>query len=161
MKIDHFEATLEDKPCEVYFFKSWATYRHPVTPKGPIYLEQAITGRAYYRAWMCPEGDQRRFVYFEKVSQERQAIDLVLPAGDHFAYLPRKGVEPPAVERPLKPAELLSVDEFIIGSGTADRQAQRVRQKVAYTYRYRYKPDGSMLSYTIDNREGKVIVQNF
>lgn len=159
MNTDHIEATLEDKPCEVYFFGSWSTYRHPVTPTGAIHLEQALTRARYYRAWLCDEGRQRRFVYFEAVSQKREAVDLALPGGVAVAYLPRPGPGPAAIERPLKAAELLSVDEFIIGD--AERKAQRVRQKVVYRYLYRYRPDGGLLSATVTNVDGKVTVLNF
>ena len=54
-------------PCEVYFFESWSTYRHPITPTGPLQYEDALGRKGFYRAWMCEKNNSNYFVFFEGV----------------------------------------------------------------------------------------------
>ena len=158
MNIDHIEGSLEGKPCEIFFFESWGTYSHPVTPVRPLFFEQTLLLGKYYRAWMCTEGNERRFVYFEAVTNRRQAIEAGPSVSRFSVYLPREGANPPAIDRPLALGEIIGLGEYIAATPADKGQTALIRQKVSFSYRYRYKPDGSLLSATITNPEGTVSV---
>ena len=54
--------------CQVYFFKSWATYSHPVKPVDAIDYTESIRRGKFYRAWMCDTKESRSlFVLFEGI----------------------------------------------------------------------------------------------
>lgn len=166
MTTDHIRATLDGQPCEVYFFKSWTSYAHPVTPVDPMYLEDALQRAKYQRAWMCrSQGGEPRFVLLETV--DNQSRPLKLPEGAPAAgpaarfFEARGSADCPELGAPLKADDLAAASAFIAVLPAPAAQAMWVTQKVLSSFRYRYRDDGALASVTITNPEGKVNVLEY
>ncbi|MBX3622959.1 MAG: hypothetical protein KF891_23560 [Rhizobacter sp.] len=166
MTTDHLRATLDDQPCEVYFFKSWTSYAHPVTPVDPMYLEDALQRGKYQRAWMCRAQGEPRFMQIETIAS--QARPVALPEGAPAAgpaarfFEARGSVEHPQLGRPLQPDDLAAAETFIaVLPEAAASQPLWVAQKVQASFRYRYRDNGALESVTITNPEGKVNVLDY
>lgn len=168
MTTDHIGAQLDDQPCEVYFFRAWTSYAHPVTPVDPLFLEQALQRGKYQRAWMCQDKGEPRFMLLETVENMAEPIELkggapATTAGTVSAFEARTDAGKPTLGRPMKLDELVGAGRFIAalpveGQGT---RTLLVSQKVISSFRYRYKPDGALASVTMLNPEGKTRVLEY
>lgn len=166
MTTDHLPASLDDQSCEVYFFKAWTSYAHPVKPVDPMYLEDALQRPKYQRAWMCRTQGEPRFVLLE--TMDNKVRPVTLPAGAPASgaaarfFEARGSVEQPQVGRPLKADEVASAPAFIaVLPGKDAAQPLWVSQRVLSSFRYRYRDDGALASVTITNPEGKVNVLDY
>lgn len=72
--IENIRADKDGKECDVFFFKSWGSYSHPVTPVDPISYEEALRRDGFSRAWMCGPQNNRQFMLFEGVRVSRSGI---------------------------------------------------------------------------------------
>lgn len=160
MPIDHVDGELDSQRCKAYFFGRWSTYAHPVTPTQPLYLEQALLRRNFYRAWACGAGKAQRFVRFEAVANEVASLssakapsnEIVRPR--FFEVLPVQG-KPAGLGAEITASEATRLGVFGLRfDDTAEPLV--VRQQVTYSYQYRYHPDGRLRAVTITNAEGKV-----
>jgi hypothetical protein len=162
MSTDHLDARLDDLDCEVYFFRAWCTYAHPVTPIDPLFLEQALQRPKYQRAWMCNDRGERRFVLLETIENTTRSIALPGGAprtGDAAALFALKnGTE---LGAPLKPHEAVAAPEFVAVLPGPSATPMHVKQKVISSFHYRYKDDGRLASVTTVNPEGKVNVLEY
>jgi hypothetical protein len=167
MTTDHILAALDGQACEVYFFESWTSYAHPVTPVDPIDLEDALLRGKYQRAWMCrSQGAEPRFVLIETI--DNQSRTLKLPEGAPTAgpaarfFEARGSAEHPELGAALKADDVAAAKTFIaVLPAPAAAQPLWVTQKVLSSFRYRYRDDGALASVTITNPEGKVNVLDY
>lgn len=168
MTTDHIGAQLDDQPCEVYFFRAWTSYAHPVTLVDPLFLEQALRRGKYQRAWMCRDKGEPRLALLETMENKTQPIELqggapVTAAGTVCAFEARTDAGRSALGRPMKLDELVGASRFIAalpseGKGTS---TLLVSQKVISSFRYRYRPDGALASVTMVNSEGTTKVLEY
>ena len=162
MSIDHVSADLQGQPCDAYFFARWSTYAHPVTPHEPMFLEQALLRKQYYRAWSCQVSGQARFELFEAVANGLRRLD-----GGALPGAP--GAEPQffalaagdALGPPITAAQALQSERFGLRFKRGVEGSYAVSQRVVYSYRYRYKADGRLDAVSITNAEGKVSVLQY
>lgn len=168
MSTDHYRASLDDEPCEVYFFKAWTSYAHPVKPVDPMYLEEALRRPKYQRAWMCRRQGEPRFVLLETMNSTARPISLPegAPASGQAArfFEARGSIDKPQLGQPLQADDIASAPAFIAvlpaNANTASPPLW-VSQRVEASFRYRYRDDGALASVTITNPEGKVNVLDY
>jgi hypothetical protein len=157
MTVDHVSAELAGEPCDAYFFARWSTYSHPVTPQEPLYLEQALLRKNFYRAWSCAVSGQPRFVLFEAIANQAQLLagGVVSPDGAEgplFFALAEGG----SLGAPITAAQAMQSSRFGLRFERGPRGGIVVQQKVSFSYRYRYRADGRLDTVTITNNEGVV-----
>lgn len=143
--------------CGVYFFKSWKTYSHPVTPVDPILLDEALRREWCYRGWMTLDGADR-FVGFEKVRSIREPTQLDAGA-DRLpwpcGYLAQYVEDDLAVGPNRALGDLLYAHEYLVQTDPAERSLVRVKQSIVYSYDYTYEPDGRLKEIVVTNAEGQ------
>jgi hypothetical protein len=166
MSTDHIAARLDDLPCEVYFFRAWTSYAHPVTPVDPMFLEQALERGKYQRAWMCRrQNGDHRFLLLETVDSRAQPIDLPggapSPAAALSVFEARGSRDRPQLGRALSPDDIAAATDFIAVLPGERSRPLWVSQKVQASFRYRYRDDGTLASVTITNPEGRVNVLEY
>ncbi len=160
MSIDHVDGELDGQRCKGDFFGRWSTYAHPVTPTQPLYREQVLLRRAFYRAWACGAGKAMRFVRFEAIGNDVSGLqgakvsakELVRP---RFFELLNANGEPVGLGSEISASEAARLGSFGVRV-EGDAAPLVVRQQVTYSYQYRYDPDGRLRTVTITNAEGKV-----
>ena len=162
MSTEHVSAELEGQPCNAYFFARWSTYAHPVTPHEPMVLEQALLRKQFYRAWSCPVSGQPRFELFEAVANNLQRLGGGAPPSEpgteaQFFALQDGGT----LGQPITAAQALKSGDFGLRFKRGVEGAYVVRQKIIYSYRYRYKANGSLDTVSITNAEGKLSVLQY
>jgi hypothetical protein len=159
MDIDHLDAIFEGMRCNVYFFESWTTYTHPVTPIRPMYFGRAVLGENYYRAWMCDVGAEPKFILFQNINNGMASLpaNFATPSSAAISFFEadRTNGEVKAGKM-LTPSETIGLSEFVACQGAGGRQAWVISQKIIFSYRYRYRADGRLASAEITNPEGKV-----
>ena len=163
MTTDHIAASLDNTPCEVYFFEGWTSYSHPVTPVRPLFLEQALRRGKYQRAWMCTDQGVQRFVLLETVENHTSNIELqdgTVATTDAVKAF-EAGSAGVALGRPLPLGETIAAQQFIAALPGAGANTLKVAQKVISSFRYRYKADGALASVTMVNPEGKINVLEY
>jgi hypothetical protein len=162
MSTHHLDARLDGLDCEVYFFRSWGTYAHPVTPIDPLFLEQALLREKYQRAWMCHDQGERRFVLLETIENKANTIALQggAPAsGDTPRFF---ALEPGSqLGAPLESHAAVAADEFVAMLPGPSAVPLHVTQNVMSSFRYRYRDDGRLATVTATNRDGKVNVLEY
>jgi len=165
MTTDHIAASLDEMPCEVYFFEGWTSYSHPVTPVRPLFLEQALRRSKYQRAWMCADQGAQRFVLLETVENHASTIELqsgaVTTTDAVKAFEASSALGSTALGRPLQLGETIAAKEFIAALPGNEANTLKVSQKVISSFRYRYKADGALASVTMINPEGKTNVLEY
>lgn len=165
MKIDHIEAKLDEQLCQVYFFESWATYSHPVTPVRPLFFEQVVQRDNHCRAWMCGEGAKKQFVMFESVANERVPLK---EGGGNLAAAETVGVFVATPEGKtvhagahLKQGDIIGREQYVATWRDGEPKSAWITQKLNYRYRYHYRPDGSLLKVVITNADGDVTTLDY
>lgn len=165
MSVEHVAAELGGQPCKIYFFARWSTYAHPVTPHEPLYLEQALLRKNFYRAWTCQSEGQTRFVLFEAVANELSSLDgTPLPGAD--AETPTflaliDGTNGPNLGPAISAAQAFERGAFGLRFAHGAAGSFSVRQRVNFSYHYAYRADGRLQTATITNPEGRVNVLQY
>lgn len=161
MAIEYINSAIEEKPCQVYFFESWSTYTHPVKPIKPLYFEQAILLKAYYRAWLCQTGPEtKQFVLFENVVNQLKETDI---SKSHikkespvslYAVIEDDGSILAGEEIELK--DSLMSGNYLVSVSDGKQNLILINQVIHKSFRYLYRSDGSLQNATVTNSEGKV-----
>jgi hypothetical protein len=165
MSTEHVSGELETQSCDIYFFASWSTYAHPVTPKEPLYLEQVLLRKQFYRAWTCKVSGEARFLLFEAVANDVHRLDggaiPAAPGEEPQFFTLIDSAHGLSVGAPITAAQALRSGSFGLRFGRGAEGTFSVRQKITYSYRYRYKSDGRLETVTITNPEGRVNVLRY
>ena len=155
--VDHAEMNLEGLPCDVYFFKRWGTYSHPVTPIDPIDYEIAVMREGFCLAWMCKEGSNELFTKFQARTNNITETDIISPTKsesiEYYEYLTNGGkVE---VGRKLTIGETITLEKFLISLPDSRNNLLANEQNISYTYHYIYNDDGLLKKVLITNMLGE------
>lgn len=162
--VDHANSNLDNMPCEVFFFKRWGTYSHPVTPIEPIEFEEAIGREGFCMAWMCTNHGKKQFSQFQVRENNIVATELLKPEpqGDtpkFYALVEENGKQ--AVGRVLDIDDVVNSTGYLIAFPGTDQYLSLNKQLISYTYRYLYREDGSLKQAVITNELGKVNTINY
>ena len=163
MGTDSISMKLEGQECLVYFFTGWGSYSHPVTPSGPILWEDALVRDSYYRTWMCQEQGEDRFVLFERINNQRRAVEshdtpkLQVQAGTFELIENRSRI---SLGNPLNAEEAFLSKHFLNQREGHDTQLEELTPTVDLSYRYHYDINGLLRTVTIINPEGKTSILN-
>ena len=143
-------------PCEVYFFESWSTYQHPVTPTGPLQYEDALGRKGFYRAWMCKKNNSDYFVFFEGVENSIELSDRKLPDDAsnelQFYEFTNKG----GVGRKILVNDTLDKEFFYVSLPNENSYLSLVKQKKGISYEYIYNSSGLLEKAIITDFDGNV-----
>lgn len=150
---------------ETYFFESWSTYAHPVTPVGPQTFENAVRGEVYYRASIREVAGRDQFEHFTKIALHSEpldlaGLDLTATAGTRFYDVDERSGEPWVggaidVEAAAGRERFVVIEFDRAGRPVSGRV---VRQEVEYAYHYTYEPSGALKEIRIEGADGTVRV---
>jgi len=57
--------------CDLYFFRAWTGYAHPVRPRDPLTWREALAGAGHCQVTFCDPGDGPRIVVVRSVGYQR------------------------------------------------------------------------------------------
>jgi hypothetical protein len=159
ISVDYVNAKFQDMPCEVYFFKRWGTYSHPVTPIDPIEYEEALTRKGFCRAWMCQSSNGNQFSFFEAKKNKVELTNLIKPVkGDNelrfYEYFLRDSG--PKIGRELSGSETMGMDSFLVALPDATDYLSLVVQKMSYSYQYLYDDSGALKKVILTGDDGDI-----
>jgi hypothetical protein len=157
--MDHLDAYYQGKPCDVYFFKNWGTYSHPVKPLHPMEFDEAIRRDGYYRAWMCTKNNEILFVFFEGIEMSKKitAIPKVEKNSDKIhIYESRSLAGRIDVGRELNANDTIKINSFLISIPDHFDYLISVEQKSAISYEYKYHDNGKLQEVIVKNLDGKI-----
>ena len=156
--IDRIQIRKDDSSFEVYFFRGWTTYDHPITPKDPLFFEQAMQRRAFCRAWMLVRGDERRFVRFDCVENRRTPIDGTRSQADdtRVEFFEVNQVNGKLViGSKLSLADVLDRSEYAVHDPSVEPGITHIQARVQYYFEYEYNDDGLLVRVVTRNADGK------
>lgn len=159
LAMDHLNANFQGKPCDVYFFKSWGTYSHPVKPLHPMEFEEAIGRDGYYRAWMCEKNNEPLFVFFEGIEMIKKVTNIlkVKKNSDKIhIYEPRMVSGRIDVGRELNANDTIKINSFLIAIPNDSEYLISVEQKSAISYEYKYHDNGKLQEVIVKNFDGEI-----
>ncbi|MCP4494616.1 MAG: hypothetical protein GY820_46045 [Gammaproteobacteria bacterium] len=155
--MDYAKTILDGLSCEVYFFKSWSTYSHPVTPQEPVSYKDAIKSKGFCLAWMCKSGESELFSMFQARENRMSRSNLFNPnkTGEmEFYELVDKGRKS-EFGRKLSIDETIDLQQFLFSSPGSDDELLLSKQSISYTYRYFYKDDKTLRKVVVTNMLGE------
>lgn len=156
-KMDHLVSSYDGKACEVYFFKSWSTYSHPVTPTGAIGYEEAMGRDGFYRAWMCNINNIDLFVLFEGVELSKNITGIEKSdQGDASIRFYESVTDGDAINkgRELNYGETLGRESFLASLCDEGKYLILIKQDVAVSYEYIYNSTGRLEEVVVKDFEG-------
>jgi hypothetical protein len=151
--------TFRDQPCELYFFKGFSGYSHPVKPVEPIRWREALTRQGFCKAHLCPAKFGPALVFFKGQSFDRSPIDLSVPlrssgVPERFFAVVREG-ESIALGKEIGPQGAVDSDEYlraVFPPGTeALRRMELVKIAAWFSYEYFYDEDAVIVKAIIRN----------
>lgn len=163
MQTDAILLEHEGQTCEVYFFRGWSGYSHPVKPQDPIYLEDAIAGPSYYRVWMCGQGDEKLFVKFQGISNHRQAVATIKSEDKPNAPGVFELLEDRGGIRVGPQFDIQQIDDhevFLYHSGNPEASFEKISPASTISYTYKYDDFGVLQTVTIVNFDGEISTLN-
>ena len=156
IKVEMLSANHEDMPCEVYFFKSWATYQHPVKPIDPVEYETALQRDGFYRAWLCKKSGKDVFAYFEGIENMHSITKYKKPdgAGKQAKFYRLKEDGAPGSE--IAANDTIGMSEFYVSLPQVGEYLLSIKQKKSISYQYVYDNNGKPVQAIITGFDGKV-----
>ena len=144
--------------CQVYFFKSWATYSHPVKPVDAMDYTESIKRGKFYRAWMCDTKESHSlFTLFEGIELSGFDPQLIPKAAEvNFYSAMRNQQGEPVKGKKITPEDsIYEQDYFFAYIQNGEEQIQYVKQAVKLRYEYVYKDSGALDKVIITNALGE------
>lgn len=144
--------------CEVYFFKGWSTYSHPVTPTGAIQYEEALARKGFYRAWMCNIHNQDFFVYFEGIENKITKTDMIKPIHEkdmHF-YTHNTDTKKEELGHEISANETMNEKSFYASLPSIPDYYSLITQINGISYEYQYEQSGKLGSSKVTDFDGNV-----
>ena len=162
--VDHANSNIDNMPCQVFFFKRWGTYSHPVTPIDAIEFEEALTREGFCMAWMCSRNGKELFSKFQARNNKFVPTDLLKPSSqakglNFYEVLEENGVM--AVGRTLRIDEVVNLTSYLVDFPGSENNLILNNQTISYTYRYIYGEDGSLNQAVITNKLGEENIINY
>ena len=158
-KMEGFIKTQKNEmQCQVYFFKSWATYSHPVKPVDPMDYTESIKRGKFYRAWMCDtKKNHSFFTLFEGIELFDFAPQLIRNTAEIYFYSVMHSKHgDPAKGKNITPEDALyEQDYFIAYMQNDEEKIQYAKQAVKLRYEYFYKDSGALDKVIITNALGE------
>ena len=155
--MDHLVANYQGKPCEVYFFKSWGTYSHPVKPIDPMEFEDAIKRDGYYRAWMCVENNKNLFVFFEGIELSKKVTDIrKAEKNSNKVYIYESMIKDNNIKvgRELNGNDTIKTNSFLVSLPDDTDYLTLVEQKSVVSYEYKYNDNGKLQKVLVKDFDG-------
>lgn len=152
--------SLDGKPCNVYFFKRWATYEHPVKPQEPISYAEALQRTGYCRAWMCESNGSEQFQLFEAV-RNHMALTTIKKqhAGSNELEFYDYQNDKPGTK--LSGEMTLDRGRFLASLPNSDDYLSLIDSSLGYRYRYHYMSNGKLKKVEITDIDGNVKVLDY
>lgn len=152
------------EPCEVYFFKRWAGYSHPVRPVDPVTYEDALKLEGFCRVFLRDTKGAEHIVFVQAIKVLREGLKLQAPSSDTDRYFAvKREQESLGLGNEVTPSEAVMLDEFIRvmprqkGEPAVSR-TEWVRSAVGYSYDYTYDGAGALKKVVITNPEGQSVL---
>jgi len=162
--MEYVVADFQGASCEIYFFKRWGTYSHPVTPLDPVEYKDALVRKGYVRAWMCGATGQEQFVFLEAKKNKLEVTKIKKPSNEKDVFKFYE-VMPDSDElglgRELSPGETISRDLFFVSFRDNTDYLSIVRQRLSYSYQYVYGSNGALKKVILTGDEGDVSTLNY
>lgn len=153
--MESLKSNFKDLPCNVFFFKSWSTYEHPVSPKEPIEYEQALKRNGFYRAWMCNQNNENMFVFFEGIENKQEISEFKKPDNEknQIRFYNIDLNNRPDNEIPGE--KTLQLDSFYASLPDIDNFLVLVKQTKGISYEYVYT-GGTLKQVIITDFDGNI-----
>lgn len=142
-------------PCEVYLFRGWAGYAHPVLPVEPLTHEEALLAPAFGRVY-ASTGESPLMLAFELRTAHREALDGVGTSASPGLYAAELGPGASMTRgESITAMEAVMRDAYI---RVRDGSAELVRNAFEYVFEYDYRADGVLQRLTVrDGGEVKTL----
>jgi len=157
--MDHLNANFQGQSCDVYFFKTWGTYSHPVKPLNPMEFQEAISRDGYYRAWMCKKNNETLFVFFEGIEISKKVTGipkLERSSNKIHIYESKLASGKVGVGRELTANDTIRINSFLISLPDRSEHLISVEQKSVISYEYKYHSDGKLQEVIVKDLDGKI-----
>lgn len=144
-------------PCEVYLFRGWAGYAHPVVPIEPLTHEEALLTPAFGRVY-ASTGTSPLMLAFELRTVQREALVGEAASASDGLYAAKPGANATMRRGPrITAAEAVMCDTYI---RVTDDSAELVRNVFEYVFEYDYRADGTL--HRLTNRgDGEVKILDY
>ena len=149
----------KEMQCQVYFFKSWATYSHPVKLVDAMDYTESIKRGKFYRAWMCDTKESRSlFTMFDGIELAGFNPQLIPKAADLYFYSAMRNQQgDPVKGKKITPENTLyEQDYFIAYAQNGEEHIQYIKQTIKLRYEYFYKDSGALDKVMITNALGEI-----
>lgn len=150
-------STFKSSNCEVFFFRSWSTYQHPVTPVDPLTVTQALSAPGFYRAWMCDKMGREYFVLFEGLESTLQATDIKVPESsstDELKFYSYTDGNGPGVRMTEK--QMLDQEMFYTNLPSDSNTLTLIQLQKGISYEYLYSGDGVLEKTIVTDFDGNI-----
>ena len=147
---------LDDEPCEVYLFRRWGSYSHPILPLDPLSIVESCAAPSLCRAYVQDIDGEPHMVRFACHSAHTRFLDLADPpvTGVYALVTAADGSVGPGVL--LRPAEAAMADGVLLVEHSSDGPRVSTRELTwAYTFEYNYDASGALRTYTVANPDGR------
>jgi hypothetical protein len=156
--------SLNGEPCEVYFFRRWAGYSHPVRPVDPIKYEEALKSSGFCRVFLRRMQGSERIVFFQAIKVARLSLKLQLSSSEGNRYFEvTRTQEKVGAGQAVQPDQAVMLDEFIHVSPRqkappSSSSVELVTNSVGYSYQYSYNAGGALQQVVITTPEGRNVL---
>ena len=162
--MEYVVSDFQGASCEVFFFKRWGTYSHPVKPLDPVEYEDALVRNGYVRAWMCGISGQDQFVFLEAKKNKLEITKVKKPSKKREMlkfYEAISDNDELDLGRELSPGETISRDVFFVSFSDDADFLSIVRQKLSYSYQYIYDANNALKQVILTGDDGDVSTLNY
>lgn len=148
---------LEGEPCEVYLFRRWGGYTHPVLPGDPLTHADALRTPSLCRAFVREIDGEPLMVRFSAFAARDSELTLPAPPppGVYSVELLADGSV--TAGKPLdRIAAAMTNQMVIVEEGTPDSPVKVTLRQLrwAYTYDYTYNSGGVIEQVNLSDDEG-------
>ncbi len=157
MQTDSIHIEYDGEPCEVYFFRGWGGYSHPVTPQIPVCLEDALAAESYYRAYLREVDGDQRLMKFEGIHNGRQIVtgmDDAPPPGGPKVFELIEAESGLSVGERFEIAHVDRYEKFLYHPGIYEVPFEKLCPVSRLSYSYEYDESGVLLTVTVVNFDG-------
>lgn len=161
------QRTYLGRPCEVYFFGTWTGYSHPVTPRQPLRYREALSRRAFYKAYLTQAQFGTAFVLFKKQMYKRTSVELRVPlasngTAERYFIVLHEG-DSVMAGKEIAPQEAVDVEEYLYArfpsSVEALKRVELVQIDGWYSYEYFYNDEGRFVKGVLESERRTTVLE--